>query len=449
MNSKKLIIFGVVSFGVFLIPNEVIWAQQTFEKLPEIQVPKPATIGQPSLMSITGVPNSSLTPTPIRSEPLAVWQEEQVRIARQQAYMQELFRELPSTGRSYEFPNKDHLPGAQAYFEAYEELRAMLDGETPLDLMKAIFAVENAYFNNQGRFEDFDNKIKELAELTSAYITQQGWDQNNPMPPLLALHHLFADTLTIEQPGLEEAIVHYPITYDFEDYRGREDLSNLFVSKVLATGTGQCYSMPQLYLLLAQELGGEAWLSFSPNHSFIKFKDEYNQWYNLELTNGNVVSESWMMASGYMTIESIQNDIYLDTLSLKETIATKMVDLALGFGNKYGYDDFVLQAVNKGLEHHPENVPGMITKANYYTDLVWYVADQMNNPTNEEYVADPYARSILVMRERMYSLIDHSGYRPMPDEVYEEWLTSIEEYRAKQAEQSNTINSSRPQNKEP
>lgn len=415
MNSKNFLIFGVVTFGVFLIPTEVIWAQQTLEKLPEIQVPKPATFGQSSLMSITGVPNSSLAPTSIRSEPLAVWQQEQDRITRQQAYMQELFRELPSTGRSYEFPDKDHLQGAQAYFKAYEELRKMLDGEAPLDLKKAIFAVENAYFNNQGSFEDFNNQIKELAELTSSYINQQGWDQSNPTTPLLALHQLFADTLTIEQPGLEEAVIHYPITYDFEDYRGREDFSNLFVSKVLATGSGQCYSMPQLYLLLAQELGGEAWLSFSPDHSFIKFKDENDHWYNLELTNGNIVSESWMMASGYMTIESIQNDIYLDTLSLKETIATKMVDLALGFGSKYGYDDFVLQAVEKGLEHHPENIPGIITKANYYTDLVWHVSDQMNNPTNEEYLADPYARSILVMRERMYKLIDNSGYRPMPD----------------------------------
>lgn len=432
-----IFLFQVYSYGLFA------------QDLPKIEPPKPATLASSSLISVQH--SFVIPPTNVQfpSNSVAIWHEDQAKIARQQAYMQELFRELPETGISYEFPDKDHLQGIQAYHEAYEELRSMLDGEAPLDLKKAIFAVENAYFNGQGRFEDFDTQIKELAKLTSAHIDQQGWDRNNPMTPLLALHQLFADTLAIEQPGLEEEIIHYPITYDFEDYRGQEDFSNLFVSKVLATGSGQCYSMPQLYLLLAEELGGEAWLSFSPDHSFIKFKDENNLWYNLELTNGNVVSESWMMASGYMTTESIQNDIYLDTLSLKETIATKMIDLAIGFGNKYGYDDFVLQAAEKGLEYHPENVPGMITKANYYTDLVRHVVDQMGTPTNDEYLADPYARSILVMRERMYNLIDHSGYRQMPDEAYEKWLTSIEEYRAEQANQKTTINSTTLQNKEP
>ncbi len=440
----RILLFSLVI--VFILPQRLVAQVIT---TPKIEPPKPAVLTPPSLNTIQNPISIPSGVTQFQSNSIAIWQEDQAKIARQQVYMQELFREIPKNGRSYEFPDKDHLPGAEAYFEAYEELRAMLDGEAPLDLKKAIFVVENAYFNNQGSFENFDNQVKELAELVSVYINQQGWDQSNPMTPILALHQLFADTLTVEQPGMEEKVVHYPITYDFEDYRGREEFSNLFVSKVLATGSGQCYSMPQLYLLLAEELGGKAWLSFSPDHSFIKFKDEHNQWYNLELTNGNVVSESWMMASGYMTIESIQNDIYLDTLSLKETIATKMVDLALGFGNKYGYDDFVLQAVNKGLEHHPENVPGMITKANYYTDLVWYIADQMDNPTNEEYLSDPYARSILIMREHMYSLIDNSGYRNMPDEAYEKWLSSIEEYKTKQEEQKKTINSTNPQNRQP
>jgi len=419
------------------------------QDLPKIETPKPAVVSPPSLVTFQNSFPAPLVSIQKPSNALVIWREDRAKIVRQEAYMEDLFRELPETGISYEFPDKDHLQGAQAYHEAYEELRSMLDGEVPLDLKKAIFSVENAYFNGQGSFDNFDAQIKELAELASAHIDQQGWDRSNPMTPLLALHQLFADTLAIEQPGLEEEVVHYPITYDFEDYRGQEEFSNLFVSKVLATGTGQCYSMPQLYLLLAQELGGEAWLSFSPDHSFIKFKDESDHWYNLELTNGNVVSESWMMASGYMTTESIQNDIYLDTLSLKETIATKMIDLAIGFGNKYGYDDFVLQASEKGLEYHPENIPGMITKANYYADLVRHVVDQMGTPTNDEYLADPYARSILVMRERMYNLIDNSGYRTMPDEAYEKWLASIEEYRAEQAMQKTTINSTTPQNKEP
>ena len=423
------------------------------QDLPKIETPKPATLGQVPIVGFQGMLGVQGMPIPFfyqgvrPANPLAVWQNDQAYIARQKAQMEAMFRELNGESHiSYRFPSKDHLSGTGAYHQAYEELRTMLDGETPLDLKRAIFVVENAYFNSGGKFEDFDRRIKELARLTSLYIDKEGWDRSNPVTPLLAVHKLFADTLQIEQTGMEEAIVHYPIEYDFNDFWGREELSNAFVSKVLATGSGQCYSMPQLYLLLTEELGGKAWLSFSPNHSFIKFKDENDRWFNLELTNGNLVSESWLMASGYVNAETIQNGIYMDTLSVKETIASKMVDLALGFGYKYGYGEFVIQAVDKALEHHPENIGGILTKANYYTNLVKHIAEQKGNPTNDEYLADPYARSILVMRERMYNLIDNTGYKHMPADAYTDWLSSLDEYKAEQEKNKAIINPERTKN---
>jgi len=449
---RRIGTYGIVLCAVCLICQQS-YAQDVGIKLPKFEAPKPATIGHVPIVGFQGMSDVWGMPTPFyyqgmrTANPLAVWQNDQALIARHQAQMQEMFREFSNNNTiSYEFPSKDHLLGAQAYKQAYEELRGMLDGETPLDLKKAIFAVENAYFNNQGRFEDFDRRIKDLAKLTSDYIDQQGWDRSNPVTSLLAVHKLFADTLKIDQAGVEDAIVHYPIEYDFNDFWGREELSNVFVSKVLATGSGQCYSMPQLYLLLAEELGSKAWLSFSPNHSFIKFKDQDEQWYNLELTNGNLVSENWVMASGYVATETIQNGIYLDTLSTKETIASKMVDLALGFSYKYGYDDFVMKAVDKALEHHPENIGGILTKANYYTHLVKYIAEQKGNPINDEYLADRYARSILIMRERMYNLIDNTGYQHMPADAYIDWLGSLDEYEAEQEKNKANINPDRTKN---
>ena len=37
--------------------------------------------------------------------------------------------------------------------------------------------------------------------------------------------------------------------YDFEDYRGQQDYTKMFVSKALATGKGQCHSLPLVYLV--------------------------------------------------------------------------------------------------------------------------------------------------------------------------------------------------------
>jgi|GEM_PF-6378361 len=61
--------------------------------------------------------------------------------------------------------------------------------------------------------------------------------------------------------------------YDFVDFWGREDTRKVFVTKLLATNSGQCQSLPQLYLILAEELGTTAYLAFSPEHSYIKFQD--------------------------------------------------------------------------------------------------------------------------------------------------------------------------------
>lgn len=60
--------------------------------------------------------------------------------------------------------------------------------------------------------------------------------------------------------------------YDFEDFYARGDLSKYMVSKLLAQNTGQCHSLPLLYLILAEELGVKAHLCFSPNHSILNYQ---------------------------------------------------------------------------------------------------------------------------------------------------------------------------------
>lgn len=188
MNSKNLFIFGIVTIGVLLMSSEVIWAQQASVKLPEIPVPKPARLFTPPTIGF-GIPT---TPTPFgvsqAHDPLAVWRADQQRMAQRQAYLDELNRELAELNALYDFPSKlGHREGTQGYLEAFDELGAMLDGKRPLDLKRAVFLVENAYFNNQGDYQDFENQIENFADLTKQYIQQQGWDINNPMTPLVAL----------------------------------------------------------------------------------------------------------------------------------------------------------------------------------------------------------------------------------------------------------------------
>jgi hypothetical protein len=123
---------------------------------------------------------------------------------------------------------------------------------------------------------------------------------------------------------------HLPFKYDFQDYMGINDYSKMFVTKLIHSGSGQCHSMPLLYLILAEEIGAEAFLSFSPNHSYIKFQDDKNKWFNIELTNGMLTASSFMLNSGFIKAEAMQSEIYMQNLSKQELLSQLYVDLASG-----------------------------------------------------------------------------------------------------------------------
>ena len=61
------------------------------------------------------------------------------------------------------------------------------------------------------------------------------------------------------------------------------------------------------------------------------------------------------MASGYVTLESIQKGIYMDALDDKKCIALCVLDLAKGFENKYPDNDgtFIIKCCDLTLEHFP------------------------------------------------------------------------------------------------
>lgn len=74
------------------------------------------------------------------------------------------FSEFPKVIQ-YDFPKQSLKPSSAHYQKAFEELTDMLEGKAPLDLKKAIHAVENAYYKNTLPFEDFDGAIKARANL--------------------------------------------------------------------------------------------------------------------------------------------------------------------------------------------------------------------------------------------------------------------------------------------
>jgi hypothetical protein len=345
---------------------------------------------------------------------------------------------------NYHFPSLAAAPGYSSFVSAYQELLDMLEGRKPLDLKRAVFITENAFFGNQMNYNDYLKNIKEMALLIQLKMKQENLPLNDNDAILYMAHQYMSDTLDIELPFQEKTATTFPKRYDFKDPFGYDDPRKMFVSKLMAENTGQCKSLPLLFLILINELGGEAYLSFSPSHSYIKCKDKNGVWYNIELTNGMLTSDSWVVGSGYVKSEAVKSGIFLDTLNKKQVIAQCLVDLAQYYGWRYNsQDDFVLKCVNKAIDHHSNNIWAIQVKSDYYTMLFKYVSGQKGYTDPSHLKNDQKAMELFMQRNRLYALIDGLGYQPMPEQAYMDWLKTLEEKQQQQEHDQNYFNFSK------
>ncbi len=114
------------------------------------------------------------------------------------------------------------------------------------------------------------------------------------------------------------------------------------VTKLLNTGTGQCHSMPLLYLILAEELNTDAYLAHSPSHSYIKFPFD-SSLYDFETTCGKPNTDEWLVRLGYISPKAVKSGIYLTPMTKRQTIAQCLADLSTEYVTQYGNDSFVEQ----------------------------------------------------------------------------------------------------------
>lgn len=375
------------------------------------------------------------------------YEQEQKRREQNKNQVEELYRELheaDNNGINYSFPSLAQKPGAAYYRGAFDSITAMLKGDAPVNVQKAIFLTENAYLGNSLKYSSYHNAIKAIASVCKQAMHENGYSATDNLAKIMVLYQYFCDTLVYTDIKSKTKAKHYPFTYDFDDYEGIKDYTKLFTSKVLSKGSGQCHSLPLLFLACCQELGVKTYLSFSPNHSFIRFKDKNGKLRNMELTNGRITTDAWILGSGYIKGEAIKSKIYLDTLDERKVLAECLYDLALGYTVKYGYDIFVLQVVDTALQYHPANVNAAKVRANYYTLLFNYIAEQYGKPTLQQLLRDSRAKAVYDKRNQVYDWLDNNGYTDMPAQAYEQWLNSVNEQKQKQDDKAlrNELNKS-------
>ncbi|WP_420578348.1 hypothetical protein [Ekhidna sp.] len=354
---------------------------------------------------------------------------EQARKDRVNKLIDDAVNAMPKIQYERRGPN---IEGRERFYEAFSQIAEMLTDSSKLDLTKAVYLTEAAY-NPDLSWKSYQDGIQKMLTHISYKLESDNIKADDQVARNMALFSFFTDTLTYDYPN-EGPVTSYPLLYDFDDFWGREDAANLFVSKLMNKGTGQCHSLPLLYLILAEQTGTDAHMALAPNHSYIKFQDEFGNWHNMELTNHSLTSDQFVQASGYITAESIQNKMYMHPLTKKEVIAQCLSDLAIYYSKKFGQERFVYDAARFSYEHNQKSITPHQLINNYYYYNLNYVIHQYKQYglTKEQFERDEKAQHIKNQLIGSQKFIERVGYQDMPPEQYERWLNSVKEEQNKQ-----------------
>lgn len=323
------------------------------------------------------------------------------------------------------------------YEQAYLELKGMLEGTVPLSFKRAVFVTENAFLDNSLSYSAFNERIQLLIERCetikkSDALIYDGKDREEVLK-YWSVYMVMKQVKSFEyDSGKVRPLT--PFTYDFDDFWGERDWTKMFVSKLLQSTSGNCHSLPFLYKILCEELDAKAYLAMAPSHIYIKQWTKKTGWFNTELTSGHFPIDAWIMASGYVHLSAVQNRLYMDTLSSKQSIALCLIDLAKGYERKYGKEsdqEFIERCADVCLTYYPNYINGLLlraeTKKKQFESLMaknkaQYPSDLFNNPEG---------KSLFSEMENLYIQIHQLGYRTMPKEMYENWLDELSREREK------------------
>ena len=195
-------------------------------------------------------------------------------------------------------------------FEQFNQQLLQLNPNN-FSITKAVYLSEAPFYNYPPSFEVFQGAIKQKAKLARQILQKEGLSEKNNSAINYAIQKLFSQNNIYYDTKTKKEFVAKKIAYDFDDFDGEKDWTKMFVTKLLQTNSGQCHSLPLLYLCIAEQLHAKAYLSLAPNHSFIQYFDSKGERKNFETTNGNLVNIIWLMQSNAISSIALKNKTYL------------------------------------------------------------------------------------------------------------------------------------------
>lgn len=361
-----------------------------------------------------------------------------------QKEVEALITEMRTKRMAMDRDKPETIAQKQVYSNALQTLKDMLNGGQKLSVAEAYYTIESAFGTPYLSKQQFLDKIKESADFIKKWMPQNGLNPKEAEAKHYAIQKFMSEKLsiTVSKTGDKEnkmaTIEHHPFRYDYDDFVAEKDFRNFFVTKLAATGAGQCNSMPAMYLCLAEALGVEAYLSFAPQHSFIKYKDAGGNLHGYETTSNWYLTDRWYQDNLFISAEAKRSGIFLDTVNKRQVVANGMIDLAHGYMVKFGgwEENFIADCVNSVREYFPNG--NNIYSYFVYSHLLRRKIDIMmleNDFTqpSQLYTMPSGAQLIDALRANEKKIAE-LGYREMPENAYKQLMEELEFKNNEQAE---------------
>ena len=292
------------------------------------------------------------------------------------------------------------------FLEGLEELNMMLNGEKAYSLKKAEFIVEWAYSGGKMSFSKYCHDIDSITYILKRFIEINNIKQYKTAPNY-ALFEYFTKPSPMNG--------NKAFSYDFNDFTGKQDFRNFFITKVMTTHTGQCVSLPMYYKILCDELGGQSSLALAPKHMYVKHIGEDGKWVNIELTNGHFARDEWIIQTHNISTEAIRNGVFLTALTDKENIAFMITQLGKAYQQKYNsWDNFPLRCAEKVLKVLPNFCDALVLKFCVHQQF-GYAYERKYGRIQTNYIANNYSEFLHII-----NILDRLGYSQQTDEEYQQ-----------------------------
>lgn len=374
-----------------------------------------------------------------------VYSNEQNKQADQRKEIDLLKQEIANRNKTVQHPKQKikafdtiaYKRDLQTFENALQQLKTLVKNPHST-LEQAFYITESAYGKPYLTKQEFSNQINKSVTFIETWMKQNNINPNDNEAKHLAIQKFMSEPLVIsesmvskEHGTILKTKQHLPFFYDYNDYQAEQDYRNFFVTKALATGGGQCNSMPMVYLLLAEKLNAPTYLTFAPQHSFIKYPNNKGDITNYEPTSNWRINDLWYQENLFISPEAIRSGIYLDTLNKQKIIAQCILELATQYTYKmpFGNGEFIKKCLYEASLYYPKH-----NNINSYFLYSVYLKGSLqnflihNNIANIEQIKDnEFAYSLQKEYKQNEAYIKELGYQDMPTEMYENMLKQHED----------------------